>query len=104
MRSVVIFDNFVVLVSRVFWLFRILTYYYVINLISTYNFWVCCVGLGARSVVDFSRGESLCAEVPVTLFRVSLEWSLVFGARLCWGGGGNVTFQDIQVPAEMVCY
>ena len=35
--SVVIFDNFVVLVSRFYWWFCILTYYYVINLIGTYN-------------------------------------------------------------------
>ena len=34
--SVVIFDNFVVLVSRFYWWFCILTYYYVINLIGTY--------------------------------------------------------------------
>ena len=34
--SVVIFDNFVVLVSRFYWWFFILTYYYVINLIGTY--------------------------------------------------------------------
>ena len=59
LRSVVIFDNFIVLVSRFFWFFRILTYYYVINLIGTYNSWVYCVGLGARSVVIFSWG-SLC--------------------------------------------
>ena len=30
----------------------------------------------------------------------SLEMSLVFGARLCWGGGGNVTFHGIQFPRE----
>ena len=35
-------------------------------------FWVCCVGLGARSVVNFSGGSLLCVEVPVTLFRVYL--------------------------------
>ena len=31
----------------------------------------------------------------------TLELSLVFGARLCWGGGGNVTFHDIQDSAGM---
>ena len=30
----------------------------------------------------------------------SLEMSLVFGARLSWGGGGNVTFHGIQVLWE----
>ena len=60
LRSIVIFDNFVVLVSRFFWLFCMLTYYYVINLIGSYHSWVCYVGLGARSVVNFSGGASVC--------------------------------------------
>ena len=60
LRSVVIFDNFVVLVARFFWFFRILAYYYVINLIGVYNDWVYCVGLGARSVVIFCQGASVC--------------------------------------------
>ena len=29
---------------------------------------------------------------PLHYLGYTLEWSLVFGARLCWGGGGNVTF------------
>ena len=52
--SVVIFDNFVVLVSRFYWWFFIQTYYYVVNLIGIYIVWFYCVGLGARSVVNFS--------------------------------------------------
>ena len=89
LRSVVIFDNFVLLVSRFFWLFRILARYDVINMIGTYKFWVCYVGLGARSVVSFLRGEPLCVEVPVTLFRLYLGMVTCFGVRLCWGGGGG---------------
>ena len=34
-------------------------------------------------------------EVPVTLFRMYLGMVTSFGARLCWGGGGNVTFLGI---------
>ena len=61
LRSVVIFDNFVVLVSRFFWLVRILACYYVIDMIGTYYFWVCCMGMGARSVVNFfPGGASVC--------------------------------------------
>ena len=37
---------------------------------------------------------------PLEYSGYSLEMSLVFGARLCWGGGGNVTFRGIQVPRE----
>ena len=87
LRSVVIFDNFVVLVSMFFWLFRILACYYVINMIGTYNFWVCYVGLGARSVVSFSRGSLCVWRSPLPYLGCTLEGSLVFGARLCWGGG-----------------
>ena len=45
--SVVIFDNFVVLIC---------------NKSDRYIqfFWVCCVGLGARLVVNFSGGASVC--------------------------------------------
>ena len=34
-------------------------------------------------------------EAPVTLFRVYLGMVTCFRARLCWGGGGNVTFLGI---------
>ena len=57
--SVVIFDNFVVLVSRFYWYFCIL----VCNKYDRYIqfLWVCCVGLGARLVVNFSgEGASVC--------------------------------------------
>ena len=37
---------------------------------------------------------------PLQYSGYSLEMSLVFGARLCWGGGGNVTFHGMQVPRE----
>ena len=40
-------------------------------------------------------GGALCVEVPVTLVRVYLGMVTCFGARLCWGGGGNVTFPGI---------
>ena len=36
---------------------------------------------------------------PLHYLGYTLEWSLVFGARLCWGGG-NVTFHGIQFPRE----
>ena len=63
------------------------------------------MGLGARSVVNFSRGSLCVWRSPLHYLGYTLEWSLVFGARLCWGGGGgNVTFQDIQDSAGMFCY
>ena len=43
------------------------------------------MGLGARLVVTF-HGEPLCVEVPVTLVRYTLEWSLVL-EHVCAGGG-----------------
>ena len=59
-----------------------------------------CVGLGARSVVIFCGG-ALCVAVPVSSTQgIPCEMSLVFGARLCWGGGGNVTFHGIRVPRK----
>ena len=45
----------------------------------------------------FRGGEPLCVEVPVTLVRVYLGMVTCFGARLCWGGGGNVTFPGIRL-------
>ena len=86
LRRVVIFDNFVVLVSRFFWLVRILACYYVIDMIGTYNFWVYCVGLGAQLVVSFSRGSLCVWRSPLGYLGYTLEWSLVFRARLCWKG------------------
>ena len=84
--SVVIFDNFV-LVSRFYWWFCILTYYYVINLIGTYNFFgVCCMGLGARWVVNFSRGSLCVWRSPLHYLGYTLEWSLVL-EHVCAGGG-----------------
>ena len=63
-------------------------------------FWVCCMGLGARSVVNFSRGVLCVWRSLLHYFGYTLEWSLVFGARLCWG---NVTFHGIYiVPAEIL--
>ena len=87
LRSVVIFDIFVFWCPGCFWLVRILACYYVIDIIGTYNFWVCCVGLGAWSVVNFSRGSLCVWRFPLHYLGYTLEWSLVFGARLCWGGG-----------------
>ena len=34
-------------------------------------------------------------KISVRLFRVYLEMVTCFRARLCWGGGGNVTFLGI---------
>ena len=52
--SVVIFDNFVVLVSRLLVVFH--TDLLLCNKSDRYIHivWVCCMGLGARSVVHFS--------------------------------------------------
>ena len=100
LRSVVIFDNFVVLVARFFWFFRILAYYYVLNLIGVYNSWVYCVGLGARSVVFFLSGSLYVWRSPLQYSGYSLEMSLVFGARLYWGV--NVTFHGIQDSAGIL--
>ena len=47
----------------------------------------CCMGLGARSVVNFSGGEPLCVEVPVTLFRVYLGMVTSFWSTFVLGGG-----------------
>ena len=62
--SVVIFDNFVVLVSRLLVVFHT-DFYCVINVIGIYIYWV-----------------------PVTLVRAYLGMVTCFRARLCWGGGG----------------
>ena len=58
------------------------------------------VGAGCPVGSMFFKGEPLCVEAPVTLFRVYLGMVTIFGARLCWGGGGNVTFHGIQFPWE----
>ena len=53
------------------------------------------MGLGARLVVNFSRG-SLCAwRPPLRYFGYTLEWSLVLSTFVL-GGGGNVTFLGID--------
>ena len=70
--------------------------------------WVCCKGLGARSVVNFSWGGGggpLCVEVPVTLFRVYLGMVTYFWSTfVLGGGGGNVTFHGIYMgfPRELL--
>ena len=84
LRSVVIFDNFV---ARFFWFFRIIAYYYVINLIVLIILGFICVVLGARSVVFFCRG-ALCVEVPVTVLRVFLGNVTSFWSTFVLGGGG----------------
>ena len=51
-------------------------------------FGVCCMGLGARSVVNFSR-RSLCVwRCPLHYLGYTLEWSLVLD-HVCAGGGGG---------------
>ena len=49
-------------------------------------------------------GEPLCVEVPVTLFRVYIGMVTRFWSTFVLGGGGNVTFHDIQVSAGMFYY
>ena len=46
---------------------------------------------GCLVVVLVLASAFLHVKISVTLFRVYVGMSLVFGARLCWGGG-NVTF------------
>ena len=43
-------------------------------------------------------------EVPVTLLRVYLGMVTSFRARLCWGGGGNVTFHGIYIVPARILY
>ena len=38
--------------------------------------------------------------ISVKYLGYALEWSLVFGACLCWGGRGNVIFHGMQFPRE----
>ena len=86
--SVVIFDNFVVLVARFFWFFHILAYYYVINLIGVYNIWVYFCGAGCPVGSNHFVGEPLCVEVPVTVLRVFLGSVTSFWSTFVLGGGG----------------
>ena len=72
----------------------------VINLVTVIISWVYLCGAGCPVGSNHFVGEPLCVEVPLEYSEYSLEMSLVFGARLCWGGGGNVTFRGIQVPRE----
>ena len=60
------------------------------------------MGLGARSVVNFSRGSLCVWRSPLHYLGYTLEWSLVL-EHVCAGGGGNVTFHGIYiVPAEIL--
>ena len=87
LRSIVIFDNFVVLVARFFWFFRITAYYYVTNLIGVCNSWVYLCGAGCPVGSNLLCWGAWCVAVPVTVLRVFLVNVTSFGARLCWGGG-----------------
>ena len=64
-------------------------------MIGTYYFWVCCMGMGARSVVNFSRGNLCVWRSPLHYLGYTLEWSLVL-EHVC-AGGGNVTFHGIYI-------
>ena len=44
---------------------------------------------GCLVVVLVLASAFLHVKISVTLFRVYVGISLVFGARLCWGGGGG---------------
>ena len=88
LRSVFIFDNFAVLVSRLLLVFHT-DFDYVINVIGIYIYigfvvWGWVPGWWLR----FYGGEPLCVEVPVTLVSIYLGMVTCFRARLCWGGGG----------------
>ena len=60
LRSIVIFDNFVVLVARFFLFFRTIAYYYVINLIGVYNSWVYLCGAGCPVGSNLLLGSLVC--------------------------------------------
>ena len=46
------------------------------------------------------QGGSLCVwRSPLHYLGYTLEWSLVFGARLCWGGG-NLRFHGIYMVSR----
>ena len=83
--SVVIFDNFVVLVSRVLVVFH--TEFLLCNKSDRYIHivWVCCVGLGGRLVVNFSWGSLCVWRSPLHYLGYTLEWSLVL-EHVCAGG------------------
>ena len=53
------------------------------------------MGLGARSVVNFSRGSLCVWRSPLHYLGYTLEWSLVL-EHVC-AGGGNVTFHGIYM-------
>ena len=57
--------------------------------------WVCCMGLGARSVVNFSRGSLCVWRSPLHYLGYTLEWSLVL-EHVC-AGGSNVIFHGIYI-------
>ena len=66
-------------------------------------FWVCCMGMGARSVVNFSRGSLCVCRSPLHYLGYTLECSLVL-EHVC-AGGGNVTFHGIYMfPAGILCH
>ena len=60
------------------------------------------MGPDPRAVVLVLASVFLHVKISVKVFRVYLGMVTSFGARLCWGGGGgNVTFHDIQDSAGM---
>ena len=58
------------------------------------------VGPDPRAVVLILTSGFLHVKISVKVFRVYLGMVTCFGARLCWGGGVNVTFHGIyKFPA-----
>ena len=55
--------------------------------------------VGCLVVVLVLASAFLHVKISVKYLGYALEWSLVFGARLCWGGG-IVTLHGIQFPRE----
>ena len=57
--------------------------------------------VGCLVVVLVLASAFLHVKISVKIVRVYLGVvTCFFGARLCWGGGGNVTFHGIQFPRE----
>ena len=59
------------------------------------------VGPDPRAVGLFSHIGSLHVRFSVTLFRLYIGMVTFFRARLCWGGGANVTFLSVRYSGPL---
>ena len=73
--------------ARFYWFVLILAYYYVINLIGVYIFWVYLCGAGCPVGSNNFVGDTLCVEIPVTVLRVFLGNVTSFWNTFVLGGG-----------------